>query len=155
MTISGEMTRRQRISRRLRPALGCLVFAGGGTWFISGRHPHTPFSPDLHLLLLAFFPVLGALVFGLRYWSDRLTIVEFACDESSIWFRKLGKAPAETRALSEVGGVYDFLWGGYCVPERHLGYRLVFKDGAEAFLPDSFVEASSLAWHLRVQSRGE
>lgn len=146
MTISGELPKRQILSRRLRAGVACVVFSGGGLWLFlhmlqSALIHH--FTPDkgTQVAAVAFFPTMGAIAFGLMTWSDGWRIVEFTCDESSFRFRKLRSALAETRALSEISKVQE-VRGRY---HDLRGYSVVFRDGTEAFLDLCLPNATVLA----------
>jgi hypothetical protein len=152
MTVSGAMSKWRRFSIRLTEILMGLVCGGGlvGFCWLVPRFV----APDLWQLvdrgtkiaIIAGGVVVGALAFGFTRWMDVDVVVEFACDGRSFRFRKVGHKRAETRGLLEVVKVARGTERG---PVR---YRVVFKDGAQAFLwcgdlPNAEVVAEWLGSH--------
>ena len=145
MTISGELTKWQAASRRLAAGLVCLVWCGGGVWpFHAAVSRHlAPLDPAL-IGMIAFFPVLGLLTFWAMTRRDGWRAVEFTCDDSSFQFRKVRRAQAETRALSEVVKIREASGRG-----GPIGYEVVFRDGQKVFLERRLPNAQAAADWLR------
>ena len=130
MTISGELTRWQAASRKPAAGLVCLVWCGAGLWFFLTvvTRQLVPLDPML-MVLLALFPVVGVATFWAMTRRDGWRAVEFTCDESSFRFRKVGRAQAETRDLSEVTRVQEARGRSGLI-----GYEVLSRDGQKVFL---------------------
>jgi hypothetical protein len=141
MTISGELTRWQAVSRRPVAWLVCLVWCGVGFWlFLAVVIRHLLPLDSGTITLVAIFPAAGAAFFWAIARRDGRRVVEFTCDESSFRFRKVRSAQAETRALSEVAQVWE-------ARERSgvTGYGVVFRDGQKVFLERGLPNAKAAA----------
>ncbi|HLK66814.1 MAG TPA: hypothetical protein VKU19_25450 [Bryobacteraceae bacterium] len=141
MMISGELTRWQAVSRRPAAGVACLVWCGAGLWLFRTmvvRHL-APLDPML-IGLIAFFPVVGVLTFWAMTRRDGCRAAEFSCDESSFRFRKVRRAQAETRTLSEVVKVREV-----CGRHGLIGYEVIFTDGQKVFLERGLPNASAVA----------
>jgi hypothetical protein len=141
MTISGELTRWQAVSRRPAAWLVCLVWCGVGLWlFLAVVIRHLlPLEPRM-IVLIVIFPAVGVAFFWAITRRDGRRVVEFTCDESSFRFRKVRSAQAETRVLSEVAQVRE-------ARERSgvTGYEVVFRDGQKVFLERGLPNAKAAA----------
>ena len=82
---------------------------------------------------------------GLQLWFHRRVISEFTFDGRLFQFRTLGRSRQQTRELSEIVEVRD--WRGRGGPQ---GYRLVFRDGARAYLEYSISSSMAVAEQLRL-----
>lgn len=152
MTICGEMTKSQQVQFRLKRGLLCALFGGGALGFclllLQQRSYGSPLDQGTQIAAIAFGPAIAALLWGLTYWFDARMIVEFACDESSFRFRKLGSGHIEPRTISEIVKIEDMFGRS----QLH-GYRVVFRDGSEATMRiDVLPKARLLAQWLRSSS---
>jgi DNA-directed RNA polymerase subunit N (RpoN/RPB10) len=159
MTISGEFTKGEILSRRLKVSLGCLVFGAGG--FAAGLHilenaarHHYTLDTFTRTLVVGFFPIMGLAAFVLANMSDGWRIVRYTCDDTTFRFWKLRSIRAETRRLFEVSKVEevrgrDRSWKN---PERNVlvGYEIGFRDGGTAYLGAKLPNAGALADWLRL-----
>jgi hypothetical protein len=156
MTISGELTKRQILSRKLRVTLGCLAFGAGPTlafhFQLQSLNRHQPLDPLTHFLLIALFPFISLAAFILAYLTDGSCIVSYSCDASTFRFRKFRASREESRRLSEVVKVEE-------VTMRYrglIGYDVGFSDGGTAFvslkLPGSLALVEWLRMHRQPAS---
>jgi hypothetical protein len=147
MTISGELARWKLRARTLTLAVTCLGIGGGGFWFflhlVERSRDRLALDQFTQTALIAFFPLMGAIGFGVSMWADGWRIVKFTCDEHSFRFRKF-RADPETRDLSEIAGIQEVYGRGHDLR----GYRVAFRDGAEVFLEIGLPNATALADRL-------
>jgi DNA-directed RNA polymerase subunit N (RpoN/RPB10) len=151
MTISGEFTKGEILSRRLKVSLGCLVFGAGGFLFClhtleSARHPLDSLT---RMLAMGFFPVIGLAAFVLANMSDGWRIVRYTCDDATFRFWKLRSFTAEPRRLFEVAKIEE-VHGRY---NELRGYEIGFREGGNAYLSILLPNAKALADWLRLHHR--
>jgi hypothetical protein len=150
MTISGELTRRQILSRKLRLTLGCFVLGAAPTlvfhYQLQAVNRDHALDPLTHFLVLALFPFisLGAFIFG--YVSDTWRVVSYSCDASTFRFRKLRATHDESRKLSEVVKIEEVNTRYYGL----VGYEIGFRDGGNAFVSCRLPGALALVEWLRM-----
>jgi len=151
-TISGEMTKGQRLLTRFSPWFVSLLFVGFLSWsfFCSDLSPlGTSPATGLRIAGVAFICVAVSIIFVYLSRDANQEIVEFTCDETSFRFRKLGNARTETRTLSEIVTVCE-----RCDKSgTPRACRLLFRGGAEALLwygvlPNSVALAERLRYHV-------
>lgn len=144
MRISGEMTKREQALLRIAFWF-LLVFCAVLTvqaFRLFGQPGFQKAAPGEHFaiyLVLAPLFAFQLLFAGSQFRRNSQTIVEFECDDNSIQFRKLGDTHKETRPLYHIVKIYK--WRGLGQP---VGYRLLFCDGAKAFVNYSLSNAKAL-----------
>ncbi len=114
----------------------CILFAGFG--FLSTRQTVPRIAGFL-------FVTMAAASIAMQLWFHRRIISEFAFDGRSFQFRTLGRSAPQTRELSEIAEVRD--WRGRGGP---FGYRLIFRDGARAYLEYSISNSRIVAEQMRL-----
>jgi hypothetical protein len=147
MTISGALTKQQQRIDPLIAAATCLLIGvgGGGLSLWEILRLDYPISLALKIAVIGFFPAMAAILYALAYVETRRMVVEFTCDQSAFYFRRLGHAEPETRTLAEIVKIYE--------QRRRFGgvacYWMTFRDGSEVYLsPAASLNAKPLFEHL-------
>jgi len=151
MIISGQTTRFQQVSAKLAPGFAGFVFlvwALGSLLYGSGLIGAAT-AASRQIAYFAFLPFAGILAIAAQFWFNRRTVEEFSCDETLFRFRTRWEAHAEVRDLSEIAAIHE-------QPGRSgpTGYRLVFRDGATAYMPYHMPNAKAMAEWSRSHGQG-
>ena len=151
MIISGQRTRFQQVSAKFAPGAAGFVFVvwGLGLLLYGSALAGSPTAASRELAPFAFLPFAGIVAIATEIWCSRGTVEEFSCDERTFRFRTRWKAHAEVRELSVIAAIHE--QRGRSGPT---GYRLVFRDGAKAYMPYRLPNARALAEWLRSNSQG-
>jgi hypothetical protein len=144
--LSGAMPKRRRYFHRMVCGFLCLFFAGFTFPSAYSLLRAAAIERRQEILIAGLlFPTIPALFIGMQLWFRRRTISEFAFDGRAFQFQTLGRSRRQTRELSEIAQVRDWRGRG-----GQLGYRLVFRNGAKAYLEYSVSNSTTVAEQLRL-----
>jgi hypothetical protein len=143
--ISGAMPNWRQYFHRIAGGFMCFLFVCLGALSVRflANAPHRGI-----LIPGVLFVTMAALSIGMQVWFHQRMISEFAFDGRSFQFRTLGRSRRETRELSDITAVRDWRGRG-----GQFGYRLVFRDGARAYLEYSVSNSMAVAEQLRLHTR--
>lgn len=144
--ISGILTTQQQRAIRLARGLVGLFVASSGLVILELIFRLGSIRPGnaLQVLVIAAVTALAALATRYQLRLDARTIVEFGCNRSSLWFRRLGKTQPETQLLSDI--VTIGFWSSRKGPT---GYDLLFRDGTQAHVRNNMSNVDALVERLR------
>lgn len=140
------MTKGQELRLRLSNLYVCLVLFGIGAGIIYACYASVPTGTAMSSMNIAGMVIGTAFAtvgIGSIFWYDCKTIVQFACDGTSLKFRRLGNTEPETKAISEIRHVETWIGRSDAI-----GYEIVFRDGSRVYLRDFMTNATLLATEL-------
>jgi hypothetical protein len=147
--IAGAMPKWRQYFHRFAGGFMCVWFAGLGVYsartpFAAGTRPE-----KARIIVSLIFMALATSAIVAQFWFQRRIVCEFTYDGSTLQFRTLGISQTQMRPLEDIAQVKE--WRGRGGP---IGYRLVFQDGAKAYLEHSVANSVALVDQLRRDARG-
>jgi len=148
--ISGTLNTQQQ--RAIRLACGLIgLFVAGSSFVILElifRLGPIRLGNAVQVLVIAAVAALAALATRYQLSLDARTIVEFGCNHSSLWFRRLGKTQLETQLLSDIVAV-----GFWSSRKGPAVYDLLFRDGTTVHVRNNTSNVDALIEKLRPYCR--